>query len=270
MKQFFLHQWEFLRKSAELGRLSHAYIFSGNDREAKRDTAFRLAKFLNCEQQERKPCDVCKSCKAIEGRRFPDVTFLKPAVDEEASWRKEEIKISQIRELSAYLSLGAWVSPWKIIIMEKAHAMNQEAQSAFLKLLEEPKGNTLFLLLADYSQILLDTIRSRAQEIKFYNFKQFSKASSESQKNFEKLHTLSIQERFVWAKKLSESPEHMQETLEDFLRYARIRLLEKVKENSGDVPKLLRTVRTIQGISFLLGSTNINTRLALERMLLEF
>lgn len=270
MKEFTLHHWEFLRKCAELGRLSHAYIFSGNDREAKRDTAFRLAKFLNCEEQERKPCDVCTSCKAIQGRRFPDVSFLEPLSAIQAPSEKEEIKISQIRELSAYLSLGAWVSRWKIVIMEKAHTMNQEAQSALLSLLEEPKGNTLFLLLADYSQILLDTIRSRAQEIKFYNFKQFSNASSEAQKNFEKLCASSIQEQFAWAKKLSESPEHIQETLEDFLRCARIRLLEKVRESSGDVPKLVRQVRAIQGISFLLGSTNINTRLALERMMLEF
>lgn len=265
-----MRQWEFLKKSFQMGRLSHGYIFSGNDSVGKKETALNLAQWINCEQRIRmeEPCSVCRICKAIEEQRFPDVTFIEPLASIESTEGKE-IKISQIRDLRGHMSLGAWVSSYKTAIIEKADTMNPEAQSAFLKLLEEPKGNSLFLLLTDRAEMLFETIRSRTQEIKFYNFKQEKEVSSQISKNFERLGAASLQERFAFAKKLSESPEQLKITLECWLWHARRLLLEHIKQNSSQVPSLLRVVQTIQDISVVLANTNVNIRGALERIMLE-
>lgn len=273
-----MKQWDFLKKSFELEKLSHAYIFSGNDEAGKREIALKLAKFINCEQRSKseKPCAVCRTCRAVQERRFSDVTFLQPegtSDSTEASADKatagKEIKITQIRNLSAYLSLRAWMSSYKIVVIEKADAMNQEAQSAFLKLLEEPKGNTLFLLLAEHASMLFDTIRSRSQEIKFYNFTQALEPSDEIKKNFEKLRSTSLHDRFAYAKKLSDSSENAQETLRGWLQYARMLLLETMGKEPKEISSLVRTLKTIQDTAYLIQNTNVNLRLSLERVMLE-
>lgn len=260
-------QWEFLRISAEFERLSHAYIFSGNNDERKQETALRLAQLINCECQNlnERPCGACRACIAVANRRFADVSFVEP---DTANGRRE-IKISRIRGLSASLSLGAWVSPYKIAIISQAETMNQEAQSAFLKLLEEPKGNTLFLLLAEHAEMLFDTIRSRAQEIKFYNFRSPRRMLAGVRDDFEKLRGCTLHERFLYAKKLADAPEMMEHTLRAWLWAARELLLQMAKADSADAAKFARAVRTIQDGSFLIASTNVNRRLALERILLE-
>src|SRR3989344_5660213 len=131
-------QKNFLQKLAELRRLSHAYLFSGNDEAQKNKLVADLVTCLDVQ--------------------IADRAFLEPTLG--------EITIAQIRELSSLLSMTAWSSPYKVAVLSRAHAMNREAQSAFLKLLEEPKGNTVFFLLTEYPDMLLDTIRSRAQEFK--------------------------------------------------------------------------------------------------------
>lgn len=265
-------QWKFLKRSAEFGRLAHAYIFSGNDRESKSAVAFRIAQLINCKQKNQleRPCHICAVCRAIERHSFSDVTCIEPDTKAESQSSRGEIKISQIRQLHAFFSLGSWVSPYKIAIIDQAHRMNPEAQSAFLKLLEEPKGNTLFLLLADHAEILFGTIRSRAQEIKFYNFKPSLRTPLQVKKNFESLRSETLSERFAYAKKLSEAPEDdIEETLEALLTAVRIRMLEEIKRNSQEIQHTARAAKAIQEISSVLETTNVNTRLALENLMLQ-
>jgi len=265
------NQWEFLKRSAELGKLAHAYIFSGNDTPAKEEMAFSLAKLINCERKDTNGsfCGDCSPCRAVQGKRHPDVSFVQPVVAPEAVALRPELKISQIRSLASYLNLGAWTSPCKIAIIHKAHTMNLQAQSAFLKLLEEPKGSTLFLLLAEYPHMLLDTIRSRAQEIKFYNFAQSLQVPREIKDRFDSLRKATIHEKFTYAKQLSESPDQIETTLEGWLRHARTLLNAQVQKDAEGAAALLRAVQTIQDVLPILQYTNVNARLALERIMLE-
>jgi DNA polymerase III gamma/tau subunit len=108
----------FFQKLAERRRLAHAYLFSGND-----------------ESQKQK---IIKDFFAYANIQLADQVHIHPT--------NEEISIGDIRELNALLSMSAWNSFYKIAVIHSAHTMNKEAQSAFLKLLEEPKGNTVFFL----------------------------------------------------------------------------------------------------------------------------
>lgn len=170
-------QWQFLKKSAELGKISHAYLFFGQERLGKKTLAFEFAKLLNCQNPDfsKRPCQKCSSCEAIQKslsqniEQYPDLAILEPKklVSKKTSQKKEEIQISQIRDLIWRLSLHSFSSPYKIAIIDKAHFMNQEAQSCFLKTLEEPRGDTVLILITEYPEMLLPTIRSRVQKIKF-------------------------------------------------------------------------------------------------------
>lgn len=158
-------QWHFLKKSAELGQISHAFLFFGQEQLGKKKIALEFIKLLNCQNalKDKKPCQICYSCQSIEKLQHLDLFFVEP--------RDREIQISQIRELTNRLSLRPFMSPFKAAIVDQAHSMSQEAQTALLKTLEEPKGNAVLILITEYPEMLFPTILSRVQKIKFYPVK---------------------------------------------------------------------------------------------------
>jgi len=162
-------QWEFLKKSVELGKIPHGILFSGSSEIGKRTLAIEFIKLLNCSaenlpaQKTEKPCQICRSCKDIQKNSYPDLVLVEPV------FPKKEIEISQIRKLIWKLSLRSYDSVFKAAIIDKAHLMNQEAQSCFLKLLEEPRGKTILILITEYPETLLPTIISRVQKLRFFS-----------------------------------------------------------------------------------------------------
>ncbi|TSC56519.1 MAG: DNA polymerase III subunit delta' [Parcubacteria group bacterium Greene0714_21] len=224
---------DYLVSSAKLGTLAHAYLLFGNDKKGKDKTIFAFCEFL-----------------LGSGTHHGDLHIIDSL--------GKEITISQIRDLELVLALGAWNSPWKIAVVRKAHLMNLQAQSAFLKLLEEPKGSTVFLLETDHALALLPTIRSRVQEIRFWKFPAIAEqVSAEVQKKFGDLAVQPLYKRFLFAKTLYESPGEIQQFLEEFIAYLR-----------QGLPSNLRLVKLAQETSALLQTTNVSARLALERLFL--
>lgn len=156
-------QWQFLKKSAELKKIPHGILFCGPEKVGKKTLAIEFAKLLNCSLSEfaKKPCQICRDCQDIQKIVHPDLILIEPSVG------KEGIQISQIRDLILKLSLRSYSSLYKIAIIDRVHLMTQEAQSCFLKLLEEPKGNAVLILITEYPEMLLPTIISRIQKLKF-------------------------------------------------------------------------------------------------------
>ena len=242
-------QLEFLKKSFELGKVSHAYIFSGNNEEKKHQVLNNFLAHINIQK-----ADIAKVVP-LEG--------------------KSEISIAQIRDLGARAALGAWASPFKIFIIEQSHLMNQEAQSAFLKLLEEPKGDAIFFLLTEHYFRLLPTLRSRAQEIKFWDFVSAPPAGGAAQE-LKKLQLQSLEARFAYAKDIAteDSPEisgqgKVVEILKEWLGYLRNNLVELLNTKNKNISQSLQLTKLVQETIFLLETTNVNPRLALEQVLLE-
>ena len=159
-------QWNFLKKKFESDQLAHAYLFSGEEKIGKKTLAKEFVKLINCLGLGQKPCGICRNCQIIERENYPDVLMVNLKDD------KQEIEILQIREALNFLSYKSYYGSFKAVIVDGAEKMNQEAQSCFLKTLEEPKGKTILILISSHPEMLLDTISSRCQTIKFYSVNQ--------------------------------------------------------------------------------------------------
>lgn len=145
-----------VEKSLKNQRLAHAYIFSGPAEAEILEFSRDLARFLVCEQQS--GCGVCGNCKTIAAGSNAD--FMEISGD-------DGIKIESIRDLVYKLSLKPYSAAYKVAIINNAHTMTAEAANALLKSLEEPKPNTVLILVTDNVYKLLPTISSRAQKIHF-------------------------------------------------------------------------------------------------------
>ncbi len=148
-----------LKRALANNRLAHAYLFSGAPGVGKKLTAFALAAAVNCTQPAGDACGSCPSCRKTAAGGHPDLHLL--------ASEGEEIKIDQIRQLQADLSLRPFEGAKKILIIDGADAMNTASANAFLKTLEEPPGDALIILITAMPHRLLPTIRSRCQEIRF-------------------------------------------------------------------------------------------------------
>jgi len=164
-------QWDFLKNKFDANQLSHAYLFAGQEQLGKKFLAKELTKLINCKNRKpdlRMPCQKCFSCQAIEKESFPDAMFLRAGERDQLFGDGDEIKISKIREAQNFLSYKSYYGGFKSVVIDNAEKMNQEAQSCFLKTLEEPKGQTLLILVTSKPEMLLPTIFSRCQTIKFF------------------------------------------------------------------------------------------------------
>ena len=117
------------------------------------------------------PDGIGKKTFAIEfselvGCKFPDLKIVY-----EKKVNKTEIDISQIREVQNFLSYKSYNGGFKIVIVDGAQLMNTEAQNCLLKTLEEPKGDTILFLVTSKPDVLLPTIFSRCQTMKFFKGK---------------------------------------------------------------------------------------------------
>ena len=169
---------DILKRALANGALAHAYLFSGEPGIGKRLTAYALAAALNCEAPgPGGGCGVCPACRRIAGGIHPDVRIVMPeSRDEqllatlsgkEIEKASDEIKIDQIRRAQDSISLKPSEGRKKVLIVDGAETMNESAQNAFLKTLEEPPGDSLIILITSMPQSLLPTIRSRCQALAF-------------------------------------------------------------------------------------------------------
>ena len=342
-------QWQFLKKSAELGKLPHGLLFCGQGQLGKKTLAIELVKFLNCQSVERLrphtnkigsdgPCQICRNCQDIKKGVYPDFVLV------ESDPLREQIQISQMRNLIEKLSLRPYSAFFKIAIIDRAHLMSQEAQNCFLKFLEEPKGNVILILVTEYPQLLLPTILSRVQKLRFFPVKSteiesyllsqgipeektkylssfsFGKPGQaldfllnpqklDNQKKYIsdliKISNSDLASRFQYAKSLVEkkadvetkdfhphtkggqgtkidkvSPPYgvgAKEVLDTWLRYFRniflLRLNRQAHEERAfsqySLSKLKDIIELIQTTNFLVSTTNVNLKLALENLLIK-
>ncbi len=146
------------------GRAAHAYLFVGPERVGKRTLALKLAQALNCEDDER-PCGECKACRRIAGGIHSDVQTVTVEEGEDDEGMRKGIHVSQIREVERATALKPFEGLTRVVIIDPAEEMNAAAQNAFLKTLEEPPPQVVFVLVAVDESRLLPTIRSRCRRL---------------------------------------------------------------------------------------------------------
>ena len=193
-----------LRAQIDAGRVSHAQLFSGEAGFGTLPLALAYVQYLFCkERHDGDSCGVCPSCKQIEALAHPDLHFVFPVNKREKKsgevvtsdmfldkWREiwsskqgifsaEEwysmldlgktmkglISAKESEEIIRKLQFKSFSSDYKAMIIWLPEAMNQEAANKILKILEEPWDKTLFILVSEHTELLLQTITSRTQEV---------------------------------------------------------------------------------------------------------
>jgi len=141
------------------GRVAHAYIFSGARGVGKTTTARVLAKALNCSKgPAAEPCNECDSCREIGLGNSLDV------IEIDAASNRGIDQIRELREMVRYAPAGG---RYKVVILDEAHMLTDEASNALLKTLEEPPDKVIFVMATTEPESLAETIRSRSQHFHF-------------------------------------------------------------------------------------------------------
>lgn len=153
-----------LRKIIAEDKFPHAVIFSGVAGLGKRLIAENCAAAILCENPTGgEACGVCKSCKLIAAGTHPDFFVVEP----EESKSAPNIKIAQIRELQTATAVKPMRSERRVVVIDGAELMNNAAANCLLKTLEEPTGQSIFILVTANRAGLLMTVRSRCVTVNF-------------------------------------------------------------------------------------------------------
>src|SRR5215470_6510583 len=150
-----------LRNALEQDRLAHAYLFIGPKGVGKKKTALTLAQAIFCREKPKEGCGTCPACASVHASTHPDLTIVAPESG------KQSVVIDQVRELQHLFILKPVSGDRKIAMLDDAHLLTAQAQSALLKLVEEPPGNALLILLTVNSATLSRPLLSRCQQVRF-------------------------------------------------------------------------------------------------------
>ena len=156
-----------LARSVARDTLPPSLIFSGPAGPDMRETAIATAQAINCltpagKGDERDACGTCAACTRIARGVHPDVLLVVP--DE-----KGRVNIDQIRDVIDRAGFRPFEGRRRVVIIDEADTMLAPAQSALLKVLEEPPPSSVFILVTARPDMLLPTVQSRCPRLRFHS-----------------------------------------------------------------------------------------------------
>lgn len=193
---------ERLSQSVDSDRLSHAQLIVGPEGSGTLAVALAYAQYINCtDKRDGDSCGVCSSCRKIEKLIHPDLHFVFPVAATASisknpvsdnfidKWREfvlnnpyqtlnewltfidvenkqGGIQKSESSEIIRKLNLKTYEAEYKIMLIWMAEKMNETCANKLLKILEEPPAKTVFLLIAENTEYMLQTILSRTQTVR--------------------------------------------------------------------------------------------------------
>lgn len=144
-----------LQNAIEEDKVSHAYIFNGPEASGKMMLAEAFAMALQCEGEGKRPCLECRSCRQAADHNQPDIIYV-------LHEKPNTIGVDDIRtQINNDIDIKPYSSRYKVYIVDEAQKMNQQAQNALLKTIEEPPAYAIILLLTTNADSFLQTILSR-------------------------------------------------------------------------------------------------------------
>jgi len=286
MSDPYARQWEFLVKSASEEKLFNAYLFYGpEDVDAIAKDFLLSANFLD------KDFSYLLEKKFLNDERAKQILatnllMVDPLLEDDKGNEKagKEITIGQVKQLTNFASLTSLNNGYKAVIIRQAHCLNSEAQNAFLKILEEPKGNVFFILATQHPDRLLPTVLSRCSRV-FFPFSEQEKNLPSKHEEFKKLCLANFAKRFAYSNeilKIEEKAEKystIKKEIEDWVSYFRLMMLEalgiefkftqKINPKNYSLKDIGRILNRLQETYYLLENTNVNQKLNIENFLIE-
>ncbi|HEX2051758.1 MAG TPA: DNA polymerase III subunit delta' [Actinomycetota bacterium] len=148
-----------LARQVAAGGVAHAWLLLGAPGSGKQATAVCMAAALECPVRPAAGCGECSSCLRVVRQRHPDVHHVVP--------EGPLIPVDTVREaIIPEAARSPFEGAYKVFVVEEADRMNDAAQNALLKTLEEPQPDTVFVLVSDHEDDLLETIRSRCRVVR--------------------------------------------------------------------------------------------------------
>ncbi len=280
-----------LHRSLERGRIHSAYLLSGPG-NAPRRAALDFVRGLACVAETQRPCGRCSSCRRSEdresvtidgtGKRGPRYRHVGDHPDllwVERGARDTRVRIGQIRAVQNALRLGANEGGWRAVVIADAAWLNQEAQNALLRLLEEPPDKTCLVLVATSAAGLLATIRSRCQRIAFPAAPDSDGESPEQAdevaelvRRFDALGRTALPELLDWAEEYrgerAAAAQRVHQLIETGLDWLRRRVGERVRAGGREVRAELDAFKALSRGRRDLDQHNANPQIVAERTLL--
>jgi len=166
-------------------RLAGAYLFVGPPGVGKNFTAIQFVKALNCLEMEADSCDRCTNCRLIDQARFPDL-FIPARQGRrivKGSTATDKGK-GYLIDIVSRLHFPPLMGRYKVVLLDPADGLTDEAGNMLLKTLEEPPSSTLFILVTTVERAVLPTIVSRCQRLRFpplseENIRQYLEANAQ-------------------------------------------------------------------------------------------
>ena len=158
MNENVMDSWQGIEKSFHAGKMAHAYIVEGSSIQVAETFAKRMLQLIFC-RKDHVPCQTCSSCIAINEGRHVDVLCLEPGS------KSRQIIVADVEKLIARMNHTSFEGGWKAAVLLHADRLQPAAENKLLKILEEPPGKSLLLLVTDNKQGLLPTIKSRCLHV---------------------------------------------------------------------------------------------------------
>ena len=277
---------ELLGRALESGRLHSAYLISG-PAEPARQAALDFARGAACQGSPR-PCEACGSCRRsspresieIDGRGKAGPLLRHIGDHADLFWVERgrddtRVRIGQIRALQEALHRRGGEGEHRVAVIADAEWLNQEAQNALLRVLEEPPPDTTLVLVADTSAGLLATVRSRCQKVVLREEAADPLTDPEHAETVGRLEGIAnagVPDLLAWAEEYRGARAVAARGVEDLLILASAwlsrRIAAAVQQPDFDVRRPLQACHTLSACRKSLVQRNANPQMVAERALL--
>jgi DNA polymerase III subunit delta' len=297
----------FLDKSIEKDKISHAYLFSGPKHLGKFTVALEFAKKITGGLDKR----INPHTKNSKEYNFgvgvnPDIIIISPEIEEKnGNVKKKDIKIEKIRDLEHELSLTAYFGKHRVAIIDGADYLTRASQNALLKTLEEPPKKVVIILITENSNKIIPTIKSRCvvkkfgliknseiagiiqekkdeKKLNFWSLSRpglainFQKEGEEiekrekAEKDLGKMLEINLSEKLSFCEELSKNNSEMINELNFWIVLLRENILGKNNFFQLSQKRSLDIILEIEKSLKILNETNSNPKLVMENLVLEF
>jgi DNA polymerase III subunit delta' len=153
------------------GRPPSAWLITGAPGIGKATLAYRIARYLlaygatDAGPQDLSVAQDHQAARQVAAQSHPGLLVLKRAINQKTGKLMTVLSVDEIRRLADFFGMTSGAGGWRVAIVDTADDMNDNAANALLKMLEEPPGNAMLLLLSNTPGRLLPTIRSRCQRL---------------------------------------------------------------------------------------------------------